>query len=80
MKTGYTEAAGYCLLATAQRDFPNLGPAGPPGKPRPMAVVLNTTPLEARAHGAHTRLNLGYPASHTSPPFRHATPTSTPPA
>ena len=23
MKTGYTEAAGYCLLATAQRDFPN---------------------------------------------------------
>ena len=31
MKTGYTEAAGYCLLATAQREFPNLGPAGTPG-------------------------------------------------
>ena len=27
MKTGYTEAAGYCLVATAQREFPNLGPA-----------------------------------------------------
>ena len=26
MKTGYTESAGYCLLATAQREFPNLGP------------------------------------------------------
>jgi D-alanyl-D-alanine carboxypeptidase (penicillin-binding protein 5/6) len=22
MKTGYTEAAGYCLVASAQRDFP----------------------------------------------------------
>ena len=28
MKTGYTEAAGYCLLATAQREFPNLGTDG----------------------------------------------------
>ena len=28
MKTGYTEAAGYCLMATAQREFPNLGANG----------------------------------------------------
>ena len=30
MKTGFTEAAGYCLLATAQREFPNLGTAAAP--------------------------------------------------
>ena len=35
MKTGYTEAAGYCLIASAQRDFPN-------GKRRLLSVV--TTP------------------------------------
>ena len=28
MKTGYTEAAGYCLVASAQREFPNLGATG----------------------------------------------------
>jgi hypothetical protein len=26
LKTGYTEAAGYCMIATARRDFPNLAP------------------------------------------------------
>ena len=28
LKTGHTEAAGYCMIATAKRDFPNLGAAG----------------------------------------------------
>jgi hypothetical protein len=30
LKTGHTEAAGYCMIATARRDFPNLvrAPAG----------------------------------------------------
>ena len=60
MKTGYTEAAGYCLMATAQRDFPNLGPGGTPGKRRLMAVVLNTTSIEARANEAQKLLNWGY--------------------
>jgi serine-type D-Ala-D-Ala carboxypeptidase (penicillin-binding protein 5/6) len=27
MKTGYTEAAGYCLIASAQRDFPTASAA-----------------------------------------------------
>ncbi|MDQ2736606.1 MAG: D-alanyl-D-alanine carboxypeptidase, partial [Pseudomonadota bacterium] len=45
MKTGYTQAAGYCLMATAKRDFPNLGPGGTPGKRRLLAVVLNTTSM-----------------------------------
>jgi D-alanyl-D-alanine carboxypeptidase (penicillin-binding protein 5/6) len=26
LKTGHTEAAGYCLIATARRDYPNLAP------------------------------------------------------
>ena len=25
LKTGHTQAAGYCLIATAKREFPNLG-------------------------------------------------------
>ena len=28
LKTGHTDAAGYCLIATAKRDFPNLVTAG----------------------------------------------------
>ena len=27
LKTGHTDAAGYCLIATAKRDFPNLSAA-----------------------------------------------------
>ena len=34
LKTGHTEAAGYCLIATAKRDFPNVGSR------RVLAVVL----------------------------------------
>ena len=33
MKTGYTDAAGYCLIASAQRDLPN-------GKRRLLSVVM----------------------------------------
>ncbi len=55
MKTGYTEAAGYCLLASAQRDFPN-------GKRRLIAVVMGTGAKEARADEAQKLLNWGYTA------------------
>ena len=27
LKTGHTEAAGYCMIVTAKRDFPNLDAA-----------------------------------------------------
>ena len=68
MKTGYTEAAGYCLLATAQREFPNLGPAGGAGKRRIMTVVLNTVSMEARANESQKLLNWGLPGvRHRSP-------------
>ncbi len=65
MKTGYTEAAGYCLLATAQREFPNLGVSGAPGKRRVLAVVMNTTSMEARASEAQKLLNWGFLAFDT---------------
>jgi serine-type D-Ala-D-Ala carboxypeptidase (penicillin-binding protein 5/6) len=65
MKTGYTEAAGYCLLATAQREFPNLGPTGGVGKRRIMTVVLNTTSMEARASESQRLLNWSFQAFDT---------------
>ncbi|MGZ5894206.1 MAG: D-alanyl-D-alanine carboxypeptidase family protein [Caldimonas sp.] len=65
MKTGFTDAAGYCLLATAQREFPNLGATGGAGKRRILTVVLNTTSMEARANEAQKLLNWGFQAFET---------------
>ena len=59
MKTGYTEAAGYCLVASAARDYPNLG-AG--NKRRLLSVVLGTASREARANESQKLLNWGYQA------------------
>jgi len=56
LKTGHTEAAGYCLVATARRDFPNLGPR------RLMAIVLGANSEIARANEAQKLLNWGYTA------------------
>jgi len=77
-KTGYTEAAGYCLLATAQREFPNLGAAGGPGKRRIMTVVLNTTSMEARASESQKLLNWGFQAFDTVRLFDDGKPIVTP--
>ncbi|MCG3188855.1 MAG: D-alanyl-D-alanine carboxypeptidase DacA [Burkholderiaceae bacterium] len=55
MKTGYTDEAGYCLVATAQREFPN-------GKRRLLSVVLGTASREARASESQKLLNWGYTA------------------
>ncbi len=79
MKTGHTEAAGYCLLATAQREFPNLGSAGAPGKRRLIAVVMHTTSSQARANEAQKLLNWGYQAFDTVRLFDDAKPIATPP-
>lgn len=65
MKTGFTEGAGYCLLATAQREFPNLGANGGAGKRRVMTVVLATTSMEARANESQKLLNWGFQAFET---------------
>jgi serine-type D-Ala-D-Ala carboxypeptidase (penicillin-binding protein 5/6) len=66
MKTGYTEAAGYCLIASAERQFPNLGAVGnAPGKRRLISVVLNTTSMQARANESQKLLNWGFQAFDT---------------
>jgi D-alanyl-D-alanine carboxypeptidase (penicillin-binding protein 5/6) len=62
LKTGHTDAAGYCMIATAKRDFPNLGAAGTPGGRRLLAVVLGTTSDAARANETQKLLNWGYTA------------------
>ena len=59
MKTGFTEAAGYCLVASAARDYPNLG-AG--NKRRLLSVVLGTASREARANESQKLLNWGFQA------------------
>jgi D-alanyl-D-alanine carboxypeptidase (penicillin-binding protein 5/6) len=55
MKTGFTETAGYCLVSSAQREFPN-------GKRRLLSVVLGTASREARASESQKLLNWGYTA------------------
>ena len=59
MKTGFTDAAGYCLVASAAREYPNLG-AG--NKRRLLSVVLGTASREARANESQKLLNWGYQA------------------
>ena len=56
LKTGHTDAAGYCLIATAKRDFPNLSAR------RILAVVLGSSSETARANEAQKLLNWGYTA------------------
>ncbi|MEO7336093.1 MAG: D-alanyl-D-alanine carboxypeptidase family protein [Caldimonas sp.] len=66
LKTGYTDAAGYCLIATAQRDYPNLAPNGKgPGKRRVLTVLLHTTSAEARANESQKLLNWAFAAFDT---------------
>ncbi|MCA0242782.1 MAG: D-alanyl-D-alanine carboxypeptidase [Proteobacteria bacterium] len=55
MKTGYTEAAGYCLVASAARDTPA-------GKRRLLSVVMGTASREARAAESQKLLNWGWQA------------------
>lgn len=55
MKTGYTDSAGYCLVASAIRDMPN-------GKRRLLSVVLGTASREARAAESQKLLNWGFSA------------------
>ena len=62
LKTGHTDAAGYCMIATAKRDFPNLGVGSTPGTRRLLAIVLGTTSDSARANESQKLLNWGYTA------------------
>jgi serine-type D-Ala-D-Ala carboxypeptidase (penicillin-binding protein 5/6) len=56
LKTGHTNAAGYCLVATAKRDFANVGSR------RLLSVVLGADSENARANESQKLLNWGYTA------------------
>jgi D-alanyl-D-alanine carboxypeptidase (penicillin-binding protein 5/6) len=55
LKTGYTEAAGYCQATSAVRDMPN-------GKRRLIAVVMGAASRQARASESQKLLNWGWSA------------------
>ena len=67
LNTSYTDAAGYCMVATAKRDFTNLAsPATPAGAPattgsrRLLSIVLGTANENARANESQKLLNWGF--------------------
>jgi D-alanyl-D-alanine carboxypeptidase (penicillin-binding protein 5/6) len=69
LKTGHTDAAGYCMIATAKRDFPNLvtlgASAGTPaasGSRRLLSIILGSESENARANESQKLLNWGYTA------------------
>jgi D-alanyl-D-alanine carboxypeptidase (penicillin-binding protein 5/6) len=73
LKTGHTEAAGYCLVATAKRDFPNVGSR------RLLSVVLGAASENARANESQKLLNWGYTAFEAVKLFDAGQPVATPP-
>ena len=69
LNTGHTDAAGYCLIATAHRNFPSLvtpgAVAGSPaatGSRRLLSIVLGAASENARANESQKLLNWGYTA------------------
>jgi len=72
LKTGHTDAAGYCLVATAKRDFPNVGSR------RLMSIVLGTANENARAIESQKLLNWGYTAFEAVKLFDAGQPAVTP--
>ena len=72
LKTGHTKAAGYCLVATAKRDFPNLQ-----GR-RLVSVVLGASSEAARANESQKLLNWGYTAYEAVKLFDAGKPVATP--
>jgi D-alanyl-D-alanine carboxypeptidase (penicillin-binding protein 5/6) len=61
LKTGYTDAAGYCLVATAHRPVASLG-SGDQGERRLLSVLLGASSESARATESQKLLNWGYTA------------------
>jgi len=56
LKTGHTDAAGFCLIATAKRDAPGVGSR------RLLSIVLGASSENARATESQKLLNWGYTA------------------
>jgi D-alanyl-D-alanine carboxypeptidase (penicillin-binding protein 5/6) len=72
LKTGYTDAAGYCLVVTAKRDFPGLG-----GR-RLLSVLLGAISEQGRANESQKLLNWGYTAYEDVKLFDAGQPAATP--
>jgi D-alanyl-D-alanine carboxypeptidase (penicillin-binding protein 5/6) len=73
LATGFTDAAGYCMVATAKRDFPNLS-----GGRRLLSVVLGTSSTTARANESQKLLNWGFTAFDAVRLFDAGQPVATP--
>ncbi|MGQ0708844.1 MAG: D-alanyl-D-alanine carboxypeptidase family protein [Rhodoferax sp.] len=84
LKTGHTEAAGYCLIATARRDQPHLvsssAPASDPaakGTRRLLSIVLGADSENARANESQKLLNWGFTAFDAVKLYDYAQPVAT---
>nr|WP_208299970.1 D-alanyl-D-alanine carboxypeptidase family protein [Aquabacterium sp. A08] len=77
LKTGFTNAAGYCLVATARRQFPALG-EGAAGQRRLVSVVLGAANENARAAESQKLLNWGFSAYQAVRLFAPGQPVATP--
>jgi D-alanyl-D-alanine carboxypeptidase (penicillin-binding protein 5/6) len=71
MKTGHTQSAGYCLIATAKR--PNPG-----GERRLISVVLGTASDSTRAQESQKLLNWGFQNFDTVKLYAKGQPVATP--
>lgn len=72
LKTGHTAAAGYCLVATAKRNFPQVGDR------QMIAVVLGAASDNARSNETQKLLNWGYTAFDDVKLFDAGQPVATP--
>jgi len=72
LSTGHTNAASYGLVATAKRDFPNVG-----GR-RLLSIVLGAASENARANESQKLLNWGYTAYEAVKLFDAGQPVVTP--
>ena len=73
LNTGHTDAAGYGMVATARRDFPNLKNGR-----RLLSIVLGTSGEAARANESQKLLNWGYTAYDAVRLFDGGQPVATP--
>ncbi len=63
LKTGHTDAAGYCLIATARREVPGLDKVSSPGGGRRLlSIVLGAGSENSRANESQKLLNWGFVA------------------
>jgi D-alanyl-D-alanine carboxypeptidase (penicillin-binding protein 5/6) len=72
LKTGHTQTAGYCQVATAKRNFPNVGAR------RLLVILLGADSENARANESQKLLNWGYTAFDALKLFEAGTPVISP--